>query len=234
MSDIKYYELMDFYHVLNRGVDKRKVFLEDIDYIRFIHDMYEFNDKNSKNGLSSQRFSLKLDVRHQVLRKREKPKRELLVKIHCFALMPNHYHLLLSPVIENGIALFMKKLNAGYTKYFNAKHDRVGTLWQGSYKSVPIKTDAHFNFIPYYIHFNPLDLSAPEWRVQCPAKPSAALAFLEHYRWSSHRDYLGVPNFASVTDRNFFGEVIGTGKQYAKNAVHTLKGFESEESLTLE
>lgn len=149
--------------------------------------------------------------------------------------MPNHYHLLLSPAVENGIPLFMKKLNAGYTKYFNAKNKRTGTLWQGGYKRVAVVTDAHFNFIPYYIHFNPLDLIAPEWRKQCPANPEKALAFLETYRWSSHRDYLGLPNFSSVIDRNFFGDVLGAGARYKKAAARELKGFEiGEEEIALE
>jgi putative transposase len=232
MSDIKYYAEMDFFHVLNRGVDKRKVFNEEIDYVRFIHDIYEFNDMMNSNGLTSQKFSPKiLDVGHQVSLKR---KREVLVKIHAFALMPNHYHLLLSPVVEDGIPLFMKKLNAGYTKYFNKRYERVGTLWQSGYKSVPIETNAHFNFIPFYIHFNPLDLFAPEWRKQCPAHPDKALAFLESYRWSSHRDYLGEKNFPSVTYRDFFLDSFGGTAGYKKRIARELKGFEMDESVSLE
>jgi len=99
---------------------------------------------------------------------------------------------------------------------------------------VPIETNAHFNFIPFYVHFNPLDLFAPEWRMQCPAKPSRALAFLEQYRWSSHRDYLGLPNFPSVTSRGFFEELFGGEKGYKKAAARELQGFELEEKITLE
>jgi len=224
---------MDFFHVLNRGVDRRKVFKETIDYIRFIHDMYEFNNTASSNGIASRQFQM-LDVGHQAFEKTRKVQRELLVYIHCFALMPNHYHLLLSPAVENGIPLFMKKLNAGYTKYFNNKNERTGTLWQGGYKSVPITADSHFNFIPFYIHFNPLDLYAPEWRHQFPAEPDKALAFLETYRWSSHRDYLGLKNFASVTYRDFFLELFGGTSRYRKRIQRELKGIVLQESLTLE
>ena len=198
---------MDFFHILNRGVDKRKVFLTDKDYLRFIHDMYEFNDTTPVRTRGTYRFNKNVAV-GQLHNDKKREERELLVRIHCFALMPNHYHLLLSPAVENGIPLFMKKLNAGYTKYFNEKNNRVGALWQGGYKSVPIESDRHFNFIPYYIHFNPLDMHAPEWRTQCPAKPTQALAFLEKYRWSSHRDYLGLSNFPSVTYRKFFLEIF--------------------------
>ena len=78
--------------------------------------------------------------------------------------MSNHYHLLLTPAVENGIALFMKKINGGYVKYFNEKYERKGTLFEGKYKRIIIKNEAHFIHLPYYIHLNPLDLAAPEWR----------------------------------------------------------------------
>ncbi len=226
--------MLDFFHILNRGVDKRKVFLNEKDYLRFIHDMYEFNDTAPVGTRGTTRFNKNVAVRQLHFKNRGKRKRELLVHIHCFALMPNHYHLLLSPIVENGIPLFMKKLNAGYTQYFNNKNDRVGALWQGGYKSVPITTQAHFNFIPFYIHFNPLDMHTPEWRRQCPAKPKQAIEFLEQYRWSSHRDYLGLQNFPSVTNRKFFLEIFGGEQNYKKTIARELKGFDVEESVTLE
>ena len=145
--------------------------------------------------------------------------------------MPNHYHLLLSPVVENGISLFMKKLNGGYAKYFNEKYTRVGALWQGKYKSVAIETDRHFLYIPYYIHFNALDLYAPEWRKQCVANPKKTEAFLKGYRWSSHPDYLGEKNFPSVTDRKFFLEYFGGEKGYARSVSKMLRDFSVDEVL---
>ena len=150
--------------------------------------------------------------------------------------MPNHYHLLLSPRVENGISLFMKKLNGGYAKYFNEKYDRSGALWQGRYKQVAIETDRHFLYIPYYIHFNPLDLFAPEWRKQCLAKPKKAQEFLQTYRLSSHLDYLGEKNFPSVTDRKFFLEFFGGTAGYKKSVSKMLKDFSIDNvaEITLE
>lgn len=226
---------MDFFHILNRGVDKRKVFLDDKDRVRFVHDLYEFNDTVSANGLTSHhllRSPAYLDVGRQDMRVREK-----LVKIHFFCLMPNHYHLLLSPVVENGISLFMKKLNGGYAKYFNEKYaPRTGALWQGKYKSVLVETDRHFLYLPYYIHFNALDLFAPEWRKQCIASPKKASEFLAQYRWSSHLDYLGEKNFPSVTDRKFFLEHFGGEKGYARSVANQLKDYSVDEvvGMTLE
>src|SRR3989338_10051829 len=97
---------MDYYHVINRGVEKRDVFLANGDYVRFIHDMYVFNDVKSAPN-------------YVVKERQGERKRDLLVHIHAFCLMPNHYHILLSPIKENGMSLFMKKVNMGYAKYFN-------------------------------------------------------------------------------------------------------------------
>lgn len=223
---------MDFYHVLNRGVDKRKVFLDDRDHVRFLHDLYAFNDVEPSHAMNGYHFRKNLHVGHANF---EKGPRELLVNIHCFALMPNHYHLLLSPLVENGIALFMKKLNAGYTKYFNNRYKRSGALWQGGYKSVSIVEDSHFLFIPYYIHFNPLDLSVPEWREGKIKDPTKALAYLEKYRWSSHLDYLGKTNFPSITQRNFLLEIFGGTRGYAKAIAREMKqNCENHTTVTLE
>lgn len=185
---------MDFFHVLNRGTDKRKITTDDRDRMRFMHDLYAFNDKNPSLHP------------HQPGRETEGTKRELLVHVHAFALMPNHYHLLLSELSDGGISLFMQKLNMGYTKYFNERHERSGTLWQGKYKKILIERDAHFMYIPFYIHLNPLDMVMPEWRKGKVKNPRKALEHLRAYRWSSHLDYLGIKNFPSITNRQ---EILG-------------------------
>lgn len=191
------------YHTLNRGVDKRTIFLDDQDRLRFIHDLFEFNDKENVNNVTYFFHRIKSkDVEHPYITQERKP-RKLLVKIYAFCLMPNHYHLLLSPIEENGVPLFMKKLNAGYAKYFNEKYERSGALFQGRYKSIPIENEAHFIHLPYYIHFNPLDIKFGEWRKRELKNPNQAIKFLENYRWSSHLDYLGKKNFPSVTQREF-------------------------------
>ena len=194
---------MGIYHVLNRGVDKRAVVIDEEDRVRFIHDLYVFNDKDT--------------AIHSALaaRKTEGP-RKLLVHIHAFCLMPNHYHILLSPAVENGMPEFMKKLNMGYAKYFNEKYERSGALWQGKYKKKLIERDAHFLYIPYYVHLNALDLSMPEWRDGKVRSISQALKTLREYRWSSHLDYLGEKNFPSVTEREFLAQTIGTRVRYER------------------
>jgi len=206
---------MELIHTLNRGVDKRKIFLDRQDYFRFIHDLFEFNDQEWVNT-TFYRFRQSNDIASRKINVDRRP-RKLLVNVHAFALMPNHYHLLLSQKIENGISKFMKKVNMGYAKYFNQKYERVGALFEGRYKSVPIKNEAHFIHIPYYIHLNPLDLAAPEWRERKLKNYQKAISFLDSYRWSSHLDYAGVHNFPSVTQREFLTDFFGDSNQYKKS-----------------
>ena len=204
------------YHVLNRGVDKRTIFLDDKDRLRFIHDLFEFNDTQSAPNLTyffHKNTSAKYtDIVSPYIDKGRK--RELLVEILAFALMPNHYHLLLKPRSDDGVSRFMMKLNIGYAKYFNEKYKRTGALFEGRYKLVPVVDQPHFLYLPYYIHLNPLDLAAPEWREKRLEKPGEAIKFLDSYRWSSHLDYTGKKNFPSITQRGFLEPFIGNGVRY--------------------
>ena len=124
--------------------------------------------------------------------------------------MKNHYHLILSARIENGISKFMQKVMIGYVKYFNEKYKRSGTLFQGKTKKVPIENEAHFYHILHYVHLNPLDYlnGATEWRERKVEDVDVALAHLKKYRWSSYLDYCGVKNFPSVISRDLFGGVF--------------------------
>jgi putative transposase len=219
---------MELFHVLNRGVDKRQIFMDEEDRFRFIHDLFEFNDTNPA-GLIYYNFRKSPSQSLDVGRPEIGTSRELLVHIHSFTMMNNHYHLLLSPVVENGIPLFMKKLGGGYTKYFNEKHKRSGALFQGKYKKVHINNERHFTYIPYYIHFNPLDFHAPEWRERNIPDTRSASHFLKSYRWSSHLDYLGEKNFPSVTHRNFLLNYFGGTSGYRNSFEHELLNFSIEE-----
>ena len=168
------------YHVLNRGVDKRKIFLDDKDHVRFIHDLFEFNDE--KNVRDFGYFFAKGHQRqyrdigyHDIDERRP---RKLIVNLLAFSLMPNHYHLLLQPYGENALPLFMRKLNGGYSRYFNQKYERSGALFQGKYKWAVVEKESHFLHLPYYIHCNPLDLSMPEWRTRNLSDYDKAIHFL--------------------------------------------------------
>jgi len=209
------------YHIYNRGVEKRDIFMEDADYFRFIHDLFEFNDK--KPVLNTNYYfdpqTMKVESRYLKTNAKEKESRKLLVEILLFALMKNHFHLLLKQKAENGIVKFMQKLGTGYTMHFNKKYERVGCLLQGRFKAVEIEEHAHFLHIPHYIHTNPLELSNYRGSTSIVEK----MRFLENYRWSSFPDYIGKKNYPSVTQREFLLDFFGGEKKYKKETIEWLK-----------
>ncbi len=220
--------MANLYHVLNRGVDGRDIFMDEQDRFRFIHDLYELNDQDVVNT-TFHIFSRSNDLRGRKVVDIEKKPRKLLVDIHAFAMMPNHYHLMLSAKVDGGISKFLNKLNMGYVKYFNYKNKRKGTLFQGRTKKILISDESHFVHLPYYIHLNPLDLNSPEWRERKLVDHKKALIFLEKYRWSSHMDYVGIKNFPSVTNRELLLDYFGGSEGY-KNAIYNwLKNIKEEQ-----
>src|SRR3989338_10600630 len=105
---------MELYHVLNRGVDKRMIYKEDDDRVRFVHDLYEFNDKRPANNTAYSAYQKeKGDNKNNDFVSRYS-EREMLVDIHGWCLMGNHYHLLLSERRGGGVTQFIRKLNIGY------------------------------------------------------------------------------------------------------------------------
>lgn len=220
---------MELWHVLNRGVDGRSLFVEDRDYVRFVHNLYEFNDAAPSNPNLG--YHLKsMDIVSPYIEKRS---RERLVEIHGWCLMKNHYHLLISELVEGGMSLFLRKLNVGYAKSFNEKYERVGTLFQSRTKKILIEREAHFNYILHYIHLNPLDYlpGAKAWRERSHAgirSVTDALNHLEQYRWSSYLDYAGRKNFPSILTTSLFKDAFGN---YPRSLGEYLKDAETDLGL---
>jgi putative transposase len=137
----------EYYHIYNRGVEKREIFLCKRDYLRFLESMKEFNDAKPV-------YSLFL---HRKLKRRgvlDVGRLKELVEIVCYCLNPNHFHFILKQAEENGISEYMKRIGGGYTKYFNHHNHRSGFLFQGRFKSVHIKTNAQLLYLSAYINKN--------------------------------------------------------------------------------
>lgn len=216
----------EIYHIFNRGVEKRKIFLQDADRLRFVHDLWLFNNESAVFNAGRHLNQSPIEVRLQ-------SKRKEMVKIMAFVLMDNHYHLMVKQVAENGITEFMRKLGTGYSNYFNLKYQRVGPLFQGKYKSIIIKSDSHFLFLPYYIHLNPLDNIIPEWRSQKIKNLKKAMEFLESYRWSSHLDYLGKKNFPDVINNSLLKAFFESPTWYKRELLQWLQGGNINEILDI-
>jgi putative transposase len=179
-----------FYHIYNRGVEKRNIFCDKNDYFRFIHCLYEFNDnkpiKNFSRSLEEERTSIIKDSRQPI------------VDIICFCLMPNHFHLLVKQREDKGITNFMQKLGTGYTMYFNKRNERDGVLFQGTFKATVVERDEYLMHLSRYIHLNPVELIEPNWKEGEIKDLKETEEFLRGYRWSSYLDYIGEKNIPSV------------------------------------
>ncbi len=190
---------MELYHLLNRGVEKRDIFSDDRDRFRFVHGLGLFNNPRPANNTT---YILQNDYNDIVSRYVN----NRIVDVHGWCLMKNHYHLLLSERVENGISTFIRKLNIGYAKYFNERHNRSGYLFQGRTKRIHVNSEAYFLHILNYIHFNQLDHFSKEWRMRGLKDPKKAHEYLMKYRWSSYPDYCGRKNFPMILSTDLFDE----------------------------
>jgi len=184
----------NYYHIYNRGVDKRNIFNDDKDYIRFITELNYFN--TDKKVINFGRDA-KLDRGSTSIK-------ENLVRVECFCLMPNHYHLILKQLADNGIVNFMQKLGTGYTMYFNKKYRRSGSLFEGRYKSKLIEKDEYIVHLSRYIHQNPVKLIQPDYQEVGFKDKTKIEEFLKSYRWSSCQTFLGIKDTNTGFMKNSF------------------------------
>lgn len=168
----------EYYHIYNRGVDKRKIFTDEENYFRFCVSMDLLNEE--QDGLMDKwRDFKKCFPKAQLseFKKKYLKQREYLVDIIAFCLNPNHYHFLLRQKSERGIERYMHRLGTSYTKYFNKKNDRSGSLFQGRFKSTHINSNSMLLYLSVYVNCN---------------SEIHGIANAKNYRWCSFGDYLNI------------------------------------------
>lgn len=152
-----------YYHIYNRGVDKRDIFKNKRDVDRFIFSMevfqYEVPVRSLKDTFSG--------VRHpeEVEKFKNNSNNKKLVSIVEYCLNPNHFHMILKQEVDGGISEFMKRLGGGYTNYFNKKYKRGGALFQGKFKSSLVENDNYLNLILSYVMWNYLVHGIPKSKI---------------------------------------------------------------------
>lgn len=179
----------EIYHAYTRGVDKRPVCLNRVDFERLQLLLYLCNSKKS------------VTVRNLFQRYQGEPlvnifthedRDETLVDILAYALMPNHFHLLLKEKTDGGISAFMLKLMTAYSMFFNTKYERSGPLFTRPFRSRHVDTDPYLRWVMSYILLNPLELHQPGWKESSLHDLTAAKKFLQTYTFCSFQDSLGV------------------------------------------
>jgi REP element-mobilizing transposase RayT len=172
----------EFYHVYNRGNHKREIFLDSQDRQRFQRLLYLCNGTVPINVR---------DIRNAHIDFYGHNRGAQLVAIGAYCLMPNHFHILLTPLIENGASLFMKKLGTSYSMYFNKRYKSVGSLFEGRFKSSHASDDTYLKYLYSYIHLNPAKLRDSHSNEEGEWDISRARDFLATFPYSSLLDYLG-------------------------------------------
>ena len=165
----------EFYHLYNRGTEKRIIFQDTEDYQHFLYLMYVCNTiKNIKLRDIGQNFD----------------RGETLVNIGAYCLMPNHFHILVHEKTEGGISKFMLKLMTRYSMYFNKKYKRTGKLYEGVFKSKHANTDNYLKYLYAYIHLNPAKLIDKNWKEKRGQNATKLLQYVFDYTYSSIKEYI--------------------------------------------
>ncbi len=146
---VKEYKAKSFYHVYNRGVAKQKIYRDKKDYKKFLGLL-----KFYLTPINLQGPSLQVRVAPSKVLKNHAED----VSLHCYCLMPNHFHLLLYQEKIDSMNYFMRSLATKYVMYFNQKYKRTGPLFESNYKAVRVETDDQLIYLSKYIHLNPIEI----------------------------------------------------------------------------
>ena len=176
----------EYYHIYNRGTDKRTIFMEPHDYNRFTALLYVCNSTEPVD------ISRHFREGNSFIKLFEIEREETLVDIIAYCLIPNHFHLLIRERSEGGIQKFMMKLSTGYSMYFNKKNERTGALFESRFKARHIDSDEYLKYLLAYIHLNPVKLIDPKWKENGIQNRLATQDYLMDYEYSSYLEYQGV------------------------------------------
>jgi putative transposase len=212
----------EYYHVFNRGVDRRNVFSDEKDYDRFFLSMQLLN--NEKDGLMIQWRNFKFSQKNASVDEFVKSnlhERKKLVDIISFCLNPNHYHFVLKQIQDRGIERFMHKISTSHTKYFNERNHRNGSLFQGSFKATHIDSNELLLHLVAYVNCN---------------AEIHGIAKAENYEWCSYPDYLGKRE-SNILSTNVISDQFNNIQSFRELSGSYVKHFrerKADENLFLE
>ncbi|KKT29336.1 hypothetical protein A3G55_00075 [Candidatus Giovannonibacteria bacterium RIFCSPLOWO2_12_FULL_44_25] len=192
----------EYYHIFNRSNDKQPIFYETKDWVRFLFlilhmqspEIFYNIGRNISKFVRSRAFNINGEIMSEIIKNRT-------VELVSYALMPNHFHLTVKEVKENGISQYMQRVLTAYPKYFNTKYNKSGHLFQGPYKIVHTEDNKQLLYLSAYIHKNPRELK--EWRQK------------EHnYPWSSYQDYVGENRWGNLLSQDIILDQFENKSEY--------------------
>ncbi|MEN9327307.1 MAG: hypothetical protein RI947_115 [Candidatus Parcubacteria bacterium] len=165
------------YHIYNRTIDKKHIFSDHTNATRFLEGVQYYRSSKATIGLADY---YRLDEKQQAnISQQVEYKKYHSVAVLAYCLMPTHFHLLIKQQQEDGIRNYMSKVTNAFTRYYNIKSHRGGSLFQSRFNAVCVRTDEQLMHVSRYIHLNPYS-----------GNISFTLRDLQKYKWSSYADYI--------------------------------------------
>ena len=180
MSRIISFVPNEYYHIYNRGVNKMEIFIDKHDYERFQKLLYIINSKETG------KFSRINDYNHSIWKDQIG---DTLVDIGAYCLMPNHFHILIKSKNKEDTSKFLQRLQLSYSKYFNSKNKRTGSLFQGKSKAEHVTGNNYLKYLYSYIHLNPIKMIEKDWKSKGIKNIKKSNEYLNKYEYSSYKDY---------------------------------------------
>jgi len=210
-----------YVHVIKRGARGMEIIRDEADRWRFLKCLYYLNSDNySPHIWENELYKNKVPLFEWP---QNWPLRKKLTEILAFNLMPNHFHLLLREINENGISLFMHSLGISMTMHFNDKYREKGSIFQGAYKGKLIDSDEYLRQVAVYIMVkNSFELS-PGGLEKAIKNFDAAWEWSLKYQFSSLADY-GGNRKSPILDKGLLGEIFRTPKEFKNFSKDTMLG----------
>lgn len=194
----------EYYHVYCRGNNKEPIFFIEKDYYRLLTNLLLFQSPIPINHLGrivdafyQEGFdSIDKNLISEIIEGRT-------VELISFILMPNHFHLLLRQLSDNGVTDYMKRLLNSYTKYINIRHNRTGHIFQGRFGRVLVEDNNQLLYLSTYIHRNCRAL--PQWKNK-----------EEKYPWSSYQDFVSKNRWNNLLVPNIIIDQFSSVSEFTK------------------
>lgn len=211
-----------YYHIYNRGNDKKNIFLDERDFVRFLFLILYMQSpvvlsnigQIITNFIKHRMFNISKDTLNKIISNRT-------VELIEFTIMPNHFHIIVKEIIEGGISKYMQRVQDAYTKYFNIKYGRTGHLLQGSYKNVRIKNNTQLLHLSAYIHKNPRELKRYKDKEN-------------QYPWSSYQDFINKNRWAELLKTDIIIGQFNNQNEYEEFVKTSPAKLTLDEKITLE
>lgn len=202
-NEVKTYVENSYYHLYNRGVEKRIIFLDQQDSSTFLSYLKDYllpkNEKELRARLANPNINYKEKDRILRLLRLNNFSDNLMLLAYC--LMDNHFHFLVYQTLANTIQKFMNSLCARYSMYFNKKYQRVGPLFQGIYKAVIVNTEEQLLHLSRYIHIQAMSLERNPLKIPKPSSYPNYLGKISQ-QWIKQETILG---YFQTTKNSFRG-----------------------------